>query len=240
MFAGPNGSGKTSLVHSLAKEFNPSGLFRIHTFINADDIAQELSLSGQIKLNVPASVEEIRKFFLDGGRVLAPNPFLDSLNLQDGILRVDPVAVDAYVAATIADFLRDRLFNLRRSFAFETVMSHRSKVEFFARSRKAGYRTYLYYIATESPEVNLHRVWERVQWGGHDVPRHKVIERYHRSLGLAATAASHSYRAYFFDNSSSVPRWIAERSPQGHWRLQVERSSLPRWFEESIMKAENG
>jgi hypothetical protein len=42
MFAGPNESGKTSLVRKLAREFSPDGLFQLHNFINADDLDRDL------------------------------------------------------------------------------------------------------------------------------------------------------------------------------------------------------
>ena len=46
-------------------------------------------------------------------------------------------------------------------------MSHRSKTDFFARARAAGYRTYLYFIATESSHLNIYRVRNRTALGGH-------------------------------------------------------------------------
>ncbi len=134
------------------------------------------------------------------------------------------------MAACIADFLRDELLAVRRSFSFETVMSHRSKIDFFARARAVGYRTYLYFIATDSPELNLDRVKTRVAAGGHDVPTEKVRERYERCLGLVRDVLAHAYRAYLFDNSGGEPVWLAEFDPRGECTLQTSRGSLPKWF----------
>jgi predicted ABC-type ATPase len=83
---------------------------------------------------------------------------------------------DAYAAAAVVDFLRDELLAAGQSFSFETVMSHRSKVDAFARARAAGYRTYLYFITTESSHLNVYRVRGRAALGGHDVPESKVVE----------------------------------------------------------------
>ncbi len=71
---------------------------------------------------------------------------------------------------------------------------------FLKQAQLAGYRTYLYFIATEDPSINIARVRARVHFGGHDVPQEKII-RYARSLDLAAEAIRYANRAYFFDNS---------------------------------------
>jgi predicted ABC-type ATPase len=62
-------------------------------------------------------------------------------------------------------------------------MSHPSKVALLARAQMAGYRTYLYFIATDDPAINISRVRNRVKLGGHAVPEDRIVQRYHRSLG---------------------------------------------------------
>jgi predicted ABC-type ATPase len=106
---------------------------------------------------------------------------------------MDPARVsDAYVAASIADYLREDWLAAGQSFSFETVMSHRSKIDFFARARAAGYRTYLYFIATEFADLNVSRVRNRAALGGHDVPPNKIMERYKRCLELVGEAVAQS------------------------------------------------
>lgn len=89
-------------------------------------------------------------------------------------------------------------------------MSHPGKVDFMARARQSGYRVYLYYVSTQSPEINIGRVRTRVQEGGHDVPENKVRERYVRSLQNLYEAVKQSDRAYFFDNSGMHFELLAE------------------------------
>ena len=74
------------------------------------------------------------------------------------------------------------------SFTYETVMSHISKVELLNYAKLKGFRTYLYYIATDDPEINISRVKNRVNLGGHNVPENLIIDRYHRSLDLLINA----------------------------------------------------
>jgi predicted ABC-type ATPase len=232
MFAGPNGSGKTSLIRRLAREFAAEGLFSCHHYINADDLSRDLHGDGIgfDRFGLDVTWEQLRESLLGAGRLAAEHPFLASGRVQGSRLTAPAVACDGYVAASIADFLREELLACGRSFAFETVMSHPSKVEFFARARADGYRTYLYFIATDSPLVNLGRVQERVAAGGHDVPADKLRERYERCLRLVHDALAYAYRAFLFDNSGAEPVWLAEFDPHGECRLQVAEASLPKWY----------
>lgn len=188
MFAGPNGSGKTSLVRKLAKESSPEGLFQLHHFINADDLHRSLSEGKGIPLDLlqrDVSTEDVRTALLAGGRLASDHPFLKTVHVQGKVLSAPAGACDGYVSAALADFLRDGLFAADQSFAFETVMSHHSKIDFFAHARASGYRTYLYFIATDLSALNVERVKSRVALGGHDVPQEKIQQRYHRCLQLS-------------------------------------------------------
>jgi len=42
-------------------------------------------------------------------------------------------------------------------------MSSPDKVNFLHRAKDAGFRVYLYYVATENPEINISRVAHRVK-----------------------------------------------------------------------------
>jgi Uncharacterized protein conserved in bacteria len=60
------------------------------------------------------------------------------------------------------------------------VLSHPSKISFLEQGKAAGFKNYLYFICTVSPEINIKRIHQRVQLGGHDVPEDKVRKRYPR------------------------------------------------------------
>jgi predicted ABC-type ATPase len=99
----------------------------------------------------------------------------------------------------------------RASFSFETVMSSPDEVALLEKARSLGYRSYLYFIATEDPQINIARVKSRVHLGGHDVPVDKIVSRYARSLDLLLPAIRQSNRAYLFDNSrhGGEHLWVA-------------------------------
>ncbi len=238
MFAGPNGSGKSTLIRTLAKDFSAEGLFQLHRYINADDLLRDLQSDRGIdfaQFDLAIDQRQIEYILRIGGRLDPNHPFFAAFTLTGSTLRVPKELCDSYVAAAIADLLREELLTGGLSFSFETVMSHPNKVEFFARARKAGYRTYLYFIATESPKLNQDRVGNRVELGGHDVPESKIHERYARSLRLVGDALAHAFRAFLFDNSGAEPLLLAELDPEQKLKLKLEKTALPVWFTTHVL-----
>ncbi len=155
------------------------------------------------------------------------------LRIVENIIVMQPgAAVNSYVAATIADFLRHRLLAAGVSFTFESVMSHRSKLDFLRLATAKGYRTYLYYIATETPAVNVARVSNRVSKGGHGVSTEKIVSRYAKSLALPVETMQAINRAYLFDNSGAAIWWFAEYEPR---KLTIIGNELPEWFRRTWM-----
>jgi predicted ABC-type ATPase len=233
MFAGPNGSGKSSLARGLSLEHaGPDGFFQLHDFLNADDLQRELAGDGVDLRPYCPKVDRSNLFKqLQELRGLAPaHPFFRSAKVTHGIVKAAPGDVDSYVAASLVDFIRAQLLTCRRSFTWETVMSHHSKVQVLADAQSIGFQTTLYFIATESPILNIRRVETRVLQGGHDVPPQKIIERYARSLELLPEAMAYATRAFVFDNSGREPVWLAEYQPDGSRTLQAPAEQLPAWF----------
>ena len=61
-------------------------------------------------------------------------------------------------------------------------MSHHGKVSFLQEAIENNYRVYLYFIATEDPDININRVNVRVANHGHYVDSEIIKSRYYRSL----------------------------------------------------------
>jgi predicted ABC-type ATPase len=116
----------------------------------------------------------------------------------------------AYEAAQVAAETRARLIAGGRSFIAETVFSHPSKLDLIRSAQEAGYRVVLHVMLVPE-ELAVRRVAYRVQAGGHDVPEHKIRERYQRLWRLVAQAISLADRAVVYDNSQPAgPAKIAE------------------------------
>ncbi|MEI6069830.1 MAG: zeta toxin family protein [Methylococcaceae bacterium] len=202
MFAGPNGSGKSTINALVRPEL-------LGIYINPDDIEKTIRERGDFldleSYGVITSATEILNFF-QKSTLLETTDLLDEaleLSFDDNKLSFFNITVNAYFASVAADFIRHKLLQAKTSFTFETVMSSPDKVAFLRKAQKKGYRTYLYYVATEYPEINISRVRYRVKMGGHPVPEDKIVTRYFRSLDLLKEAISYTNRAYIFDNSSS-------------------------------------
>src|SRR5947207_7390819 len=101
-------------------------------------------------------------------------------------------------AQRVADYRRDECIAAKRSFSFETVMSHPSKVEILHRARAAGFFTQLFFVGIDDPRTNVERVALRVAQGGHDVPEDRIVARWHRTMGLLARAADAADRSFVF------------------------------------------
>ena len=237
MFAGPNGSGKSTIKSEV-----PSKLLGV--YLNPDEIQKEIEDRGFLDVRhygVETTREEILSFFMNS--TLLQKAGLDDeaacLRFTDGKLDFFEVIVNAYFASVAADFLRQKLLEKRVSFSFETVMSSPDKVALLKQAQSLGYRTYLYYIATEDPAINVARVKARVNLGGHDVPEDKIVSRYARSLDLLLAAVKHTHRAYLFDNSRQGAEhlWVAEITDAKE--LEVKCDPMPLWFQKAVWEKIN-
>lgn len=209
ILAGPNGSGKTSVFGELREKFHWG------VFVNADEIErrlkEECSLDFREYAVAAVDEEKFREAYSDYFCTFSTQCAADNIFVDGACIGVhNTTLVDSYFAAFIATYIRERLLEAGISFSLETVMSHPSKVDFMLRAHQSGYRVYLYYVSTQSPEINVGRVRTRVQEGGHNVPENKVRERYVRSLQHLYAAVKQSDRAYFFDNSGKHFELLAE------------------------------
>ncbi len=93
---------------------------------------------------------------------------------------------------------------------------------------------YLYFVSTESPEINKFRVKLRTDKGGHNVPEETIERRYYKSLNLLYKAAQLSYQAYFFDNSDDG----SDFTLFAHFKVtknkkawdKINTKKVPEWF----------
>jgi predicted ABC-type ATPase len=105
---------------------------------------------------------------------------------------------------------REQLQLENQSLSYESVMSHPSHLDFLQRAKASGYRTYLYFIGVEVPDINKERVRSREKLGGHGVPEEKVVSRYYKTMAQLYDVCLLVNRAYIFDNSLDNFYLVAE------------------------------
>jgi predicted ABC-type ATPase len=229
IFAGPNGSGKTTLNSELKGQYN------LGYYINADDLFQKVKEEHTFDFsvyNLTPPLASVKAFASRHG--LFPKlPFGLSFVLH-GSQAIFSGPPNVYEMAIITDYLRHSLLELGETFTFETVFSHPAKISFINKANKKGYRTYLYFVSTNSPEINIERVKQRVKEGGHAVPEAKIRSRYKRSLENLLPAMKQAYRTYVFDNSGKSCKLLAQVTPGKN--LTIDCEHIPLWFEEYVLK----
>lgn len=170
---------------------------------------------------------------------------LERFGIPLGIyLNADDIAVgmsgDPQVVAVAAQqMVRERraaAINSRQDHSFETVMSHPSHIDHLIAARAAGFKTRLFFVATEDPVINEGRVANRVHHGGHDVPFEKISERYYRCLANLPAAIAAADEGLIYDNSEiDEPLKIVARIIEGSFN-NLSSKATPLWWQ-SYMEA---
>ena len=239
VFAGPNGSGKSTVINYVRNvKVNGRGI-DFGYYINADDIAKQLR-SDSFTFN-PFRIKTVNKEFqtiaLTSGLInddFTEKQFIRSYTLMSNKIRLKTIESDERLAQVIADYLRKKLLKEKRKFSFETVFSHHSKLDIMREAVAAGYKVYLYFVSTESPEINKFRVETRKREGGHDVLPDKIVSRYYRSLDFLYEACQLAYQVFFFDNSvdgldSVMFAHFKKEKNKKKWELS-DKKDVPHWF----------
>lgn len=229
VFAGPNGSGKSTLFETIANKFY------VGDFINSDLIEKEIATKGYINLDrydlklteqdfenfkkEPASVSLFEKANKEGKSI--------DVQFKHNVLVDKSKSTHSYEAAFITSFIRKYLLIKGKSYSFETVMSHPSKLDEIVDAKNKGFKTYLYFVCIEDPLINISRIENRVEKGGHPVPEEKVIKRYISTLSNLLPALRVVDKAYIFDNSTQAMRLFAQVK---NGAIEIVDDKVPRWF----------
>jgi predicted ABC-type ATPase len=232
IFAGPNGSGKSTIIKEIQK------IVTTGPYVNADDIEKAGTEKGFINLGDYGleSNEESFATFLQQSSLYTKatqEGFQIGLSFSNNVIKVNK-PVNSYAAALIAEYLRSLLIENDKTFSFETVMSHDSKLKVLQHAHRKGYKNYLYFISTESSDINVERVAARVKKGGHSVDEKKIRERYIRSMNLLSSMIPFCYRSFIIDNSEEHFRLILEI--ENGTTIKVIDDDVPVWIDSYLLK----
>jgi predicted ABC-type ATPase len=237
IFAGPNGSGKTSLYTYLTTQH----YFQPYFYINADLIYNELITTGFSVSNWPIVLKKnviieylIKSSFLQH---LDIDEISKGLCVKDNSLSWNrSEELLTYISAALADYVRYAMLQSNSSYSCETVFSHESKLKFMADAKTLGYKVYLYFISTEQPLINIDRIQNRVDQGGHSVPEKKIWSRYYRTMDNLLSAIRLADKAYLFDNSSIESGKMFQNFAEIHkGDISLLSDTAPAWFNTYIL-----
>src|SRR5574344_71174 len=132
-------------------------------------------------------------------------------------------------AAEESTRLRYECLEQQKDFVFETVFSTQEKIDFIRLAKTKGYFIRFFFVCTESPEINVSRIFSRYLEGGHEVPMSKIVSRYYKSLTNAVEIIKEVDRAYIYDNS------VEDASPKLLFRTvdgevkKIYAATFPAW-----------
>jgi predicted ABC-type ATPase len=210
VIAGPSGSGKSSVF--TASEFGVD-------WFNADDAASMFNTG-----RLPA---EAGLTMIDGGVGALPEHVLNDRNYH-GITADVRSAVNQFCES----FIRGHIAN-HKSFAVETTLRTDIAIQQMALAKNAGFHTVMFFVGTESVEINIERVRARALFGEHSAPEQKIREVYTRSLENLRSAVLVANETRVYDNSAAsqpghrlAPSMVISR---GVADIQLD---LPGWLDD--------
>ncbi len=125
----------------------------------------------------------------------------------------------------------------KADFVFETTLGGTTITELLGKALDEGLEVAIFYVGLENVELHIERVRARVQAGGHDIPQHKIRERFTSSIKNLVTLAPRLTELRVFDNSieadpktgrAPAPRELLHRE-SGRITSHCELATCPDW-----------
>jgi predicted ABC-type ATPase len=237
IIAGPNGSGKSTIIDKLRQSFD-CGIY-----LNTDEIEKVLRDKNFLNLSdylLETSQEQFKEFLQKEGvqslvaKAQAENAVIN-LHFEENILLTSG-QTSSYEAALAGEFIKEQLLLQHELFTFELVMSYPSKLDFIKAAKEHGYHIYLYFIATESVEINIGRVEQHVLKMGHNVTEDRIRSRYEKTMKLLSYIIPLTYRTFLFDNSfENIPLRLVAEIYKGK-DLTIHTNNVPGWVYQYVLE----
>ena len=160
---------------------------------------------------------------------LAPAFALPALSINaDDIARSlagdrQPNPEESLRAAQIADARLDASIASGSDVLIETVLSSDKFKQRVLTAKRAGFEFILVYVTVLLETVNVGRVAERVELGGHPVPVDRILARRQRSHAMFEWFSQAADKVLMFDNSASAAVLSAIKDESGWAEVQLHR-----------------
>ena len=165
IFAGPNGSGKSTITGVVSSHVV------LGTYVNADEIKKHLTRHRQLDFAEFRIVLDREKFCASlrhstlSHRMVDVEATLSKISFfSTKLVLHEDYVIEDYFVSFITLYIWDELLDSSNKFTIETVMSHRSKLEFMCRAKEKGFKVYLYFVSLADPELNkagCRRAWPK-------------------------------------------------------------------------------
>ena len=139
---------------------------------------------------------------------------------------LDPASA-AIAAGREALALSQQYIQSESSFVVETTFAGNTYIKLMREVKSRGWLVVLMYIGIVDPTINVLRVADRVELGGHDVPKSDILRRYERSLANLGKAAKMVDKLILYDNSTSAGHQPVATIEDDEKIIYV--SELPSW-----------
>lgn len=98
--------------------------------------------------------------------------------------------------------LVEKYIDTETTFSMETTLSSKISLKQIAKAKNKGYKIVIYYLGLSDITINLKRISQRVERGGHDIPINTVIRRSGRTVKNLITIMEIVDEVYLVDNTS--------------------------------------
>ena len=130
--------------------------------------------------------------------------------------------------AALGDKIITRCIEHGLSFTQETTLSGARTVSTAKKAKEHGYYIRLYYVGLDTATESLKRIQNRVEKGGHDIPKEDVMRRFQNRFESLKAILPYCDEAVFFDNDNG----FAEIAEYKNGELLLKGSEHPEWIKE--------
>ncbi len=141
---------------------------------------------------------------------------------------INPSSV-AIAAARQALILCQQYVRAEYSFTVETTLAGNTYLNLMREVKQHRWIVKLIYIGIANPNINVLRVSDRVNLGGHDVPKIDILRRYERSLINLGKATKIIDKLVLYDNSTDAGHQLVATRDRGQTVIYMQE--LPGWIE---------
>lgn len=132
----------------------------------------------------------------------------------------------------------------KKDFSMETTLSGQLPIRQMRSAKENGFKVIIYYMGVEKISINLNRIHQRVEQGGHDIPQEDVLRRESRSFNNLLKTVSIVDEIYLVDNTYMQAAIVAGIH-KVDYTIYSSEHNMPRWIQRilkeiDLLLKENG